>query len=98
MSIHKKNSKNEYRTTDIYLTSFLIAAKHARLVRVESSGIRRKTFVLHSSPGEEILQSFYSKGESSKIVALDIMNELRNLKVLVMNQNTPKGGGNGEWS
>ncbi|MFH1699229.1 MAG: hypothetical protein ABIE07_01475 [Candidatus Zixiibacteriota bacterium] len=98
MSNKYDSRKNEYRTTDIYLTSFLIAAEHTRLVCVEPSGMRRKIFVLQPYPDEKILQSFYSKGKSSRIAALTIMNELRNLKAIIMAQHcAPKGGDISEW-
>ncbi len=40
-----------------------------------------------------MINSFYSKHESSKIVALDLMNELRNLKIIIMNMSPSNNGG-----
>ena len=86
--------ENEYRTTDIYLSAYLIAGRHAGLVRVEPSGDRRKTFVLSPCPNLDIIQAFYSGNESSRVVAREVMEELRNLKGMILNDAASgKGGG-----
>jgi hypothetical protein len=81
----KYDADDEYRTTDIYLTAFLIAGKFTSLNRVESTGDKRRTFVLNPSPTAEQIQSFYSRSSDSKIVARDLLEELRNLKGMIMN-------------
>ncbi len=73
-------AENGYRTTDIYLSAFLIAGNHAELSRIEPSGARRKVFVLNPCPNQGIIQSFYNKEEESKIPALDVLEALASLK------------------
>jgi hypothetical protein len=75
-----------YHTTDIFLASYLIAKRFATLNRIESVGARRKLFVLSPEPSEEQIQSFYARNDESKVIARDIIDELRNLKSLIMNQ------------
>ena len=88
-------TQDEFRTTDIYLSAYLIAGKFAVLSRIEPSGARRKTFVLSPSPSQDTIQSFYSKDETSKIIALEVLGELRNLKGMIMSGATfNDGGGN----
>ena len=90
-------TQDEFRTTDIYLSAYLIAGKFAVLSRIEPSGARRKTFVLSPSPSQDTIQSFYSKDESSRIIALDLLSELRNLKSMINSDATfDNGGGNAQ--
>ncbi len=78
-------SKDEYRSTDIYLSAFILAGGFADLIRVEPSGARRKIFVFSSCPSQDIIQSFYNKGEESRIFALDVLEALANLKDVIHN-------------
>ena len=84
---------DEYRTTDIYLASYLIAGKHTGLSGIESTGDKRKTFVLTPAPSQEQIQSFYSRHEASRIVARDVLEELRNLKGMIQNHDALNKGG-----
>lgn len=93
MKTDTQQNHTEYRTTDIYLTSYLIAGKHAGLARIESSDVRRKTFVLSPAPTQEQIQSFYSRSAGSRIIARDVLEELRNLKGMILNQEAPQEGG-----
>ena len=94
MNITTYETDNEYRTTDIYLSAYLIAAKYTGLVRIESSGAKRKTFILSPAPSQEQIQSFYSRNEESRTIARDVLEELRNLKGMILNDaSSGKGGG-----
>lgn len=93
MTYDDKRTQDEFYTTDIYLSAYLIAGKFAGLSRIESSGVRRKTFVLSPCPNQDTIQSFYSKDESSKIIALEVLSELRNLKGMIMSGSTFNNGG-----
>jgi hypothetical protein len=93
MDYEINQTQHEFHTTDIYLSAYLIAGKFAALSRIESSGARRKVFVLSPRPNQDTIQSFYSKEESSKIIALEVLSELRNLKGMIMSGSTFNNGG-----
>ena len=96
MNIRTKQNADEYRTSDIYLSAYLIAGKFAELAGIESSGTRRKTFVLFPAPSQEQIQSFYSRSDGSRIIARDVLEELRNLKGMILNQESLQEGGSHE--
>jgi len=76
-----------FRTTDIFLASYLIASSCAKLKRIEALDRRRKTFVLSPIPRGEDIDYYYARSKESKVVARDILDELRNLKSMIMSQN-----------
>jgi hypothetical protein len=73
----------EYKTNDIYLTSFLISSGRYRLARIEALNGWKKAFVLVPEPTEDDISSFY--GGSGMVSALRICSELRSLKAACLN-------------
>lgn len=92
MTIKKYDQDHEYRTTDIYLSAFLIAGGHASLSHIEPVGPGRKTFVLAPVPRLEAVQAFYSRGKSSFVAARSVLEELRGLKAMVVGDTVVSGG------
>jgi len=69
---------SEYRTTDLFVASFLVASKHSALRGIEDNGYGRKTFILEPPPSQEIILRFYNGEE--KVSAIKLFEAFGSLK------------------
>ena len=61
---------SQYKTTDLFLASFLIASKHSSLKGIKDNGYGRKTFILEPPPAQEIILRFYNGEERVSAIKL----------------------------
>jgi len=82
----KEKEMSQYETTDLFLASFLVAAKHSTLKGIIDNGYGRKTFVFEPPPSQEIILRFYNGEEM--VSAIKLFEVFGSLKAATYTLNT----------
>jgi hypothetical protein len=67
-----------YKTSDIYLASFLVASSCSKLIAISDNGFGRKIFIFDTRPTDEKILGFYNATE--KVSAVKLFEAFQTLK------------------